>query len=132
MTTAADVVRTHYSIFNRGEFDAWFDVLTPDFVTHHASAGDTEGRDAYLEAVRTYRQSFPDVTVELHSVIESDDVAAARFTSRATFVRDFLDIRATGTPWELAGMGFYRIQGGRLAEVWWVEDLTGWLQRLHG
>lgn len=132
MTTAADVVRTHYGIFNRGEFDAWLDVLTPDFAAHHASAGDTEGREVYLEAVRTYRQSFPDVTVELQSVIHSDGVAAARFTSRATFVHDFFDIRATGRPWELTGMGFYRIQDGKLAEAWWVEDLTGWLQRLRG
>lgn len=132
MTTAGDVVRTHYDIFNRGEFDAWLDLLTPDFATHHATAGDTEGRQTYLDAVRVHRQSFPDVNVELHRVIDRDDLAAAHFTSRATFAHDFLDIRATGRPWELPGMGFYRVEGERLAEAWWIEDLTGWLQHLQG
>ena len=130
--TAADVVSTHYDILNRGDLDAWDDLLAPELVTHHGSAGDIVGREAFVEAIRIYRNSFPDLSVELHRVIEDGDLAAAHFTSRATFVHDYFGIPATGKPWELPGMGFYRVDGGRLIEVWWVEDITGWMQRLAG
>jgi steroid delta-isomerase-like uncharacterized protein len=132
MTASADVVGAHYDILNRGHFDAWIDLLAPDLVAHHVSAGDIASRDAFIGAIRTYRNSFPDLSVELHRVIADGSMAAAQFTSRATFVHDYFGIPATGKPWELPGMGFYRIEGGRLSEMWWVEDVTGWMQRLAG
>ena len=53
-------------------------------------------------------------------------MVAAQFTSMGTFTNDFIGIPATGRRWELPGMGFYRIDGDRLAEAWFVEDMTGW------
>lgn len=132
MMSPADVVSAHYDILNRSDFGAWGSLLAPDLVTHHATAGDIAGRDAFVQAIRAYRYSFPDLTVELHQVICSGDVAAAHFTSRATFAHDYSGISATGKPWELPGMGFYRVEGACLVEAWWVEDLTGWLERLAG
>ena len=130
--TPADVVRAHYDNFNRADFEAWAQLLTPDFRLHHATSGEVEGRDAYLDGVRFYFTSFPDCRVELGRILEDGDLAAAELTSRATFAADFLGVPATGERWELPAMGFFRVEGDQLAEVWFVEDATRWFQGLAG
>lgn len=130
MTGPAHVVRRHYEIFNRADFDAWVDLLTADFTVHHATMGDTVGREAYLKGVRFYRESFPDVTVEITRILEGGDVAAAQFASTVTFAADWLGVPATGKRWVLPAMGFFRVEGEQLAETWFVEDATAWFQGL--
>jgi steroid delta-isomerase-like uncharacterized protein len=127
----ADVVRARYDIFNRADWDAWLDLFEPTFNVHHASAGGVSGRDNYIEGVRGYRESFPDATVEIHRILADGDLVAAEFTSRATFVNEFIGIPPTGCAWELPGMGSYRMNHEKLAEAWFVEDFTGWLAGLH-
>jgi steroid delta-isomerase-like uncharacterized protein len=133
MSSAGDLVRAHYDAFNQGDFDAWPQLLDPHIAVHHGSGPGVTGRDAFLEGVRLYRRSFPDFKLTLHRVIDGDgdgDMVAAHFTSYGTFATDYHGIPATGARWELNGMGFYRVDQGRLAEMWIVEDLTGWLGSL--
>ena len=130
MIGPAEVVRRHYDAFNRADFNAWVDRLTPDFTVHHATMGDVVGRDRYLSGVRFYRQSFPDVIVELGRILEADGMAAAEFTGIATVAHDWMGVPATGQRWELPGMGFFRVEDGRLAETWFVEDATKWFHDL--
>ncbi|WP_301149289.1 ester cyclase [Mycobacterium simiae] len=130
--SVADIVVSHYDHFNRADWLGWQDLLTDDFIAHHASAGTTVGRGAYFDGLRLHRTAFPDATVELHRVIVQGDLAAAHFTSRGTFSAEFVGIPPTGRRWDLAGMGFYRSDGARLAEAWFAEDFTGWLASLQG
>ncbi len=126
--TPSEIIRAHYLALNTGDFDHWPALLAESFAVHHASFGTTAGRSAYLTGVRNYRVSFPDVHVELLEVLEQGPTVAARFTSRGTFVADFMGMSATGVRWQLPGMGFYRTDGARLQEAWFVEDVTGWLR----
>ena len=131
MHDASRVVRAHYDLFNRPDWDAWSALLAPAFTVHHASAGGVVGRGAYLEGIRHYRESFPDATVEVHRMVTQGDLVAAELTTRATFVHEFLGIPPTGAAWELPGMGFYQVSGETLSEAWFVEDFTGWLAGLR-
>ena len=128
--SAGDIVSIHYDHFNRADYGAWREMLTPDITFHHASAGDIAGRDAYFDTIRAYRSSFPDASVELHRLVEQGDLVAAEFTSSATFSNEFAGIAPSGKKWTLPGMGFYSVEGEKLAEAWFVEDFTAWLQAL--
>ncbi|SPM30559.1 ester cyclase [Mycobacterium terramassiliense] len=130
MTVSCDIVRRHYDILNRAAWDEWSLLLEEDFLVHHASGAEVRGRADYIEGVKLYRASFPDLVVDVHRVIAQDCLLAADFVSRATFSADFLGISANGIRWQLAGMGFYRVEHNRLAEAWFVEDVTGWLNTL--
>jgi predicted ester cyclase len=55
-----DVVIKLYETFDRGDFDAVRDMLSPDFVAHLVGMSATLDRDGFTEFGIKFRQAFPD------------------------------------------------------------------------
>jgi len=55
-------------------------------------------------------------------MIAEDDRVAARSTMHGTHTGDFNSMPATGRPITIAGYSLVRVQDGRIAELWHLED----------
>ena len=55
-------------------------------------------------------------------MIAEDDRVAARWTMHGTHTGGFNGMPATGRPITIAGCSLVRIQDGRIAELWHLED----------
>jgi predicted ester cyclase len=78
--------------------------------------------------------AFTDMTVTIDDLAVDGDRVGARYTSRARQQGEFLGIPNTGTSVEFGGAGIHRIQDGKIAEVWTVDDwaaLTRQLRAAH-
>jgi predicted ester cyclase len=92
-------------VWNRGDFSATADLIAPDFICHRAEGLDElRGRDAHDRWVAEVRERTPGFRVEILDLIAEGDTVASRW-------------RGTGI-----GMHFYRMDEGRIAEMWTLVD----------
>jgi predicted ester cyclase len=86
--------------------------------------------EAARQEAANFRQGFPDVISAIEDLIAEGDKVVARWRSRATHQGDYLDIAPTGNEVEFTGISFYRIEGGKIAQSWNIEDQLGLMRQI--
>ena len=89
-----------------------------------------EAAGAARQEAADFRQGFPDVVSTIEDIIAEGDKVVAYWRSRATHQGNYMDIPPTGNRVEFTGMSVYRIEEGKIAESWTVEDQFGLMQQI--
>ena len=89
-----------------------------------------EEAEAARQEAADYRRGFPDVANTVEDLIAEGDKVVARWRSRATHQGEYMGIPPTGKEVEVTGITLYRIEGGKIAESWNVEDKFGLLRQI--
>ena len=73
---------------------------------------------------------FADLAVVDHFVVARQDVVAVRWTARGTSTGTYMGVAATKQPVAFTGVSMYRIEHGRIAEIWDTRNTLGILHQL--
>ena len=129
--TAKEVVqRVADEIWSQGNLDLTDELFVPGFVNHDPNPGAVADLDGYRKWVARWRAGFPDFRVEVHDLVAEGDKVAARLTATGTHQGDFLGVPATGIRVTMKIINLYRLDSGRIAEVYRSYDLLGLGQQL--
>ena len=101
-----------------GDLDAAEELFAPE----QAEAARQEAAD--------FRQGFPDVVSTIEDLIAEGDKVVARWRSRATHRGEYMGIAPTGKEVEFMGISVYRIEAGKIAESWNVEDKLSLMRQI--
>jgi steroid delta-isomerase-like uncharacterized protein len=129
MTTSelAAFYRRYNTCCNEHRFEDLAQFVAPDVVVD----GEERGLDGYADALRAVIRAFPDYRWELrHLVIEAPWIAA-HFADTGTHRGAFLGFAATGRSVSTQEFAFYRVDAGRIAEVWGTADDLHLVQQLR-
>ena len=66
--------------------------------------------------------AFPDLRMEVHSIIAEGDLVATRLTVHATHSGEYMGIPSTGRKVNCALMGQLRVVDGVVVDHWGVAD----------
>jgi predicted ester cyclase len=80
--------------------------------------GTNRGLDAYAAELRAVGRAFPDYRWELRRLVVEAPWIAAHFIDTGTHREEFLGVPATGRSVAVPEFAFYRVDAGRIAEVW--------------
>ena len=81
--------------------------------------------------IAPFRVSFPDVQMEIIDLVAANEKVVGRFTCSGTHLGEWLGYAPTGRRFEAVDeVYFFRIAGGRIAEVWGIEDNLSRLEQL--
>src|SRR5215204_5985626 len=111
-------------------------VLAPDYVlyteqrTSEGTKRSYAGPEGMRHAIAMYRTAFPDLRITVDRLVAEGDQVAAEWTATGTHQGAFRAIPPTGNPVRYAGVGFYRIAGGQIAEEHYFGDRLGLWQQL--
>ncbi|WP_306052487.1 ester cyclase [Natronococcus wangiae] len=133
MTTPINelVRRDPEEIWTDGSLETIDELFAESFVLHDPSSADEpRGRDDYREYVETYRAAFPDLEYTVETVIAEDDIAALRYTAHGTHEGELLGLEPTGERVSVSGMEMYRVEDGKIVEMWTSYDALGLFQEL--
>jgi predicted ester cyclase len=89
-----------------------------------------EAAGAARQEAADFRQGFPDVVSTIEDIIAEGDKVVAHWRSLATHQGNYMDIPPTGNRIEFTGISVYRIEEGKIAESWTVEDQFGLMQQI--
>jgi steroid delta-isomerase-like uncharacterized protein len=125
--------RFHVDIFQGGDLDAADELCAPDFVIHAPGLPPElqRGPEGVKRFAAMLRRGFGDVVEITHEdTIAEGDKVVIRWSSRGTHRGEFLGIPPTGKATTTTGIDIFRVEGGRLAELWQNWDQLGLLQQL--
>jgi steroid delta-isomerase-like uncharacterized protein len=91
------------------------------------------GRQAITRHIANTRAAFPDLRLVIEDLVAEDDKVVTRWSLKGTHegVLPALRIRPTGAEVALTGISIYRIEDGRIVEMWQEADYAGLLNELR-
>ena len=112
---------------NHGIVDELF---TTDFVHHLKDPNLPPGREAIKLLGQSIVTGFPDVHATVEELLADGDNVIERTTARATHTGEFNGIPPTGNQVVWTEIHIYRLQDGKIKELWSEIDLLGLLVQL--
>jgi len=117
--------------FNTGNFDLAQEIFAADYVNHDPSLPRSgSGPEAANQAVRLYREAFPDAQITVEDQVAEGDKVATRWSARGTHQGELLGVGPTGNQVQITGISISRIEDGRIAEDWIDYDALGMMQQI--
>jgi predicted ester cyclase len=93
--------------------------------------GEPQGLAVYREGLAAVVATFPDYRWRLDHLIAEDDWLAVHFADSGTHRGTFLGVRPTGKAVETQEFAFYRLEDGKIVEVWVTADDLATLRQLQ-
>jgi predicted ester cyclase len=116
------VERWFEDLFTRGDLSAVDAVVSSDLVAYGTGSDgwtiETRGPGAFREWLRWYLSAFTDREWTVHEVISEGDKVVACYSGWVTNRGGLLDIPSSDQRIRETGILIYRIEGGKVAEIW--------------
>ncbi len=127
-----EVVRRFTDILNAADWDALDEVVTEDFRRHsQATAGPpVTSREEFKQLQQSFLVSMPDQHVTTEMLIAEGDKVAGYATYSGTQTGPMGDFPATGNRVESKFLAIFRIEEGKIAELWVEWDNVAMLTQL--
>src|SRR5215212_10050453 len=120
-------VEENKALVRREQAELWNHTGNLDAATELFAAGEVE---AAKQEAADFRRGFPDVISTIEDLIAEEDKVVARWRSRATHRGDYMGIPPSGKEVQFMGISVYRIEKGKIAESWTVEDQFGLMRQI--
>lgn len=117
----ANLVREHYSAFNKRDFGYGATLVDPKVRWTHIPFGITyEGPEGYKQCLKLWTTAFSDARVEITNLIASGDWVAVEFTGKGTHQSGPLigpkgPIPPTGKSIDLSFCEIFRVKSGKIS-----------------
>jgi steroid delta-isomerase-like uncharacterized protein len=118
--------------WNRECFGRVEDILADTFVFHVGGKTRTMNIGELRGIVGRWKTGFPDLAWTIHSIVASDDRAAAHLTLTGTHLGEWSGLDATARTIDVEHMFFFRFEVGRIVEVWELLDRSALQKQLTG
>jgi len=125
MSTPMLVEQFYERIWNAGEEHAASELLADRFVFRGSLGSSTEGREAFLDYVRSVRGSLAEYRCDILDCVSEGRQAFARMRFSGRHVARFRGHAPTGKLVEWHGAALFSFDRGVIAELWVLGDLHG-------
>lgn len=127
-----DLVRRFAEVGNAADWDALAELVAEDFTRHSAATAGppVTSREEFIRLQKSFLASFPDQTVKLERLIAEGDYVATLATYSGTQAGPMGELPATGKTVESPFLGLFRVEDGRIAELWVEWDNLAMLNQL--
>lgn len=113
-----------------GKVETAQELLADDFVDHSAMPGVPGTRDGVMMLFAGMRGGIPDMTAEIHDMMQDGNKVITRKTLHGTHTGVLFGVPPTGRPVAIDVIDIVRIEDGQLREHWNIVDRLGMLQQL--
>ncbi|MFJ3484940.1 ester cyclase [Pseudomonas sp. NPDC090202] len=120
---AAELAARRYDTFwNTGEEALAKAALAPNFVDMTPPPGRVQGPEGPLLASKGFRTAVPDLSCEVEQMIIAGDRVITHLHFRGHFTGHFDKLQGKGQTVDFIATDIYRIENGRIAANWHIED----------
>jgi steroid delta-isomerase-like uncharacterized protein len=124
-------VNLFYVVYNDHKMELWEEALAENyqaFVNGHL----IPNRDVGKGFVEAFHNAFPNLKYNLDDTIVQGDKVITRWTAAGTHTGDFFGMPATNKDVTMLGITIFRVENGKIAELWNIWDQNGLMQQLNG
>ena len=115
---------------SKGDLAAADALLAERFSLHVPLPIEGPGIEAINNVITTCRAAFHGLNVTIEDMMADGDKVTCRFTARGVHGGAFMGFPPTGRPIVMTGIEIFRLENGRIAELWGEANLMGLAQQL--
>ncbi|TFG64533.1 MAG: ester cyclase [Gemmatimonadales bacterium] len=126
------LVRRFTEAANNADWESLNGIVAADFARHSAATTGPPitSRDEFVRLQESFLVTFPDQRVTIQNLIAEGDRVAVLATYTASHTGPMGEIPATGKSVESPFLAIFRIESGRIAELWVEWDNVALLTQL--
>ncbi len=127
-----EIVRRFNNAANNAEFNLLNDLVTADFVRHSQATANVQvrSRDEFIQLQKEFLKTFPDQQVTIEKMVAEGDHVAIYATYSGTQEGPMPPFPASGKKAESKFLALFRLQEGKIAELWVEWDNLAFLKQL--
>jgi predicted ester cyclase len=130
-TLSVERAALRYAAFwNTGDEDYARRSLSDDFVDRTLPAGRAPGLEGALQASKAFRAAVPDLTSEVDDMTVVGDRALLHLHFKGHFTGQFKGVQGDNQTVDFQAFDLYRVQDGKIADNWHLEDNLTLLRQL--
>ena len=115
---------------NTGNLSPFDDLVDPNSVDHDPAPGQQAGPEGYKAFFTEMRTAFPDLHIDVETLVADDDQVAFAYTLMGTHQGLFQGHAATGKSIKVRGVQISRFSRGMMTERWGSSDEVGIVSQL--
>jgi predicted ester cyclase len=89
------------------------------------------GTNGASNSLKTQWKTFPDLTITDYFTVAQGDIVATHWKARGTSKGNFLMLPPSGKSVEYTGASIYRIENGKIAEIWETRNTLAIMAQLN-
>ena len=126
------VIHRFEEALNNGNSDIIYELIAPDFVRHCQATPDTQvrSREDYKSFGQQFATAFPDARYTTHVLVAEGDKVATYATFTGTQTGSYGPFPPSGKRMESKFLSIFRLEEGKIAELWIEWDNLAILTQL--
>jgi steroid delta-isomerase-like uncharacterized protein len=125
-----EIITRFEHAFRAGDQATIDELCDPGLVDHNPAPGHEPTLAGFKQKIAGFAAIFPDLEEDLQDVVASGGTVATRWVVTGSQQQDFMGIPAAGRTIRVEGMNFYRLENGRVTDIWTQFDGVGLQQQL--
>jgi steroid delta-isomerase-like uncharacterized protein len=117
-------------VYNEGNLDVVDELVAPDLFDHAAVPEHQHGIDGFKHIMEWVRTFSSDVHYDIEDIIAEGEKVAVRMTQSGTHTGSVKGNPATGKSFSVDYVHWFRLEDGKVAEMWAVRDDLSRLEQL--
>ena len=132
LQTKKNLIRRFTDLTNAADWDGLAEVVAVNFTRHSAATPGppVTSREQFVALQKGFLRTFPDQHVTIQQLVAEGDRVAILATYSGTQTGPLAQYPATGKRVESPFIGIFRIESGRIAELWVEWDNLAMLTQL--
>ncbi|MFF7550171.1 ester cyclase [Streptomyces canus] len=130
-TTAFRVAARNLELYDTGDVAGADEVFAPDVIDHNPAADDVSGIDGMRVLIAAVRDGFTDTQ---HRILFQQELPGGwvvlHWRMTGTHTGDAFGFAASGNPVDITGTDIVRVVGGKITEIYHVEELLKLTQQI--
>ena len=126
-----ELVKHYIEVFNKGDFEAFKEILSPDYAVFNPSGSDkSSSREELIENYKGALDAFSEFTWSIEDMIAAGDKVICRVMARGEYIGGVPGLPATGKEIAFSMISIMRIENGKVVEEWQEDDQLGLARQL--
>ncbi len=118
-------------VWNKGNLNVMQEIFAPDYVRHDLRPGNPPpGPEGQQRIAADFRAAFPDLRMSIDLMVAEEDMVVVRWTTEGTHSGPWGGVLPTGKHARFSGVNIFRIQDGKVVELWNHRDDLGLMQQV--
>ena len=125
------VKKLYEEVYSKGNLAILPECCANNCKLHDAAAPNIKGGlNEIKEREMIYKTAFPNKQVKIEDILTAGDKVIVRWTCKGTHKGDLQGIPATNKNFQIWGISIYKVENGKITEMWQSWDRLGLLEQI--
>ncbi len=124
------LIQRWYECWNKGDWDGLYRLQSVDFIDHNPQPGQAPGIEGLKQQLDLINTAVPGSQIRIVHLMADGDKVVDHSVLEGKHTGPSFGIPPSDKSVSVSATNIWRIQNGKIAEIWHIEDIFGLMQQI--